>query len=319
MRGRAVLIAAVVIMIVGLGSVAAGLWFGAGPVATWSVAASPSPPPSTVSTDPATPGPTVSPTCAPWGCAQQARFAASATMLKKVSGHVGIVVKDRVTGAVWQGGEPAYRIWAGSTPKLAFAVALREEARAGQITLDATADSQIAAMLSVSDNTAADTLWNRYAHATDLMNRFRTRYGMSTAGYVSGFPSRWGFVKCTARDLASLMSYILDKLNAADRAYVVSAMRSVGDVQHWGVWGAGAALHPGVKDGWSIEKDAGKDHWITATVGFVGPGERYVVAAMYHQFPGGDTIEHGVHVLTDLVATVFGAPVPAPVTIPPDY
>jgi hypothetical protein len=40
---------------------------------------------------------------------------------------------------------------------------------------------------------------------------------------------------------------------------------------------------------------------------------------MYHQLPGGDTIERGVQVLTDLVALTFGQPVPAPVTIPPDY
>ncbi len=86
-----------------------------------------------------------------------------------------------------------------------------------------------------------------------------------------------------------------------------------------GACGAPAPLlHPGVKDGWSIESDDGHDHWITATVGFVGPDERYIVAAMYHQPPGGDSIDRGVHLLTDLVATVFGAPVPAPVTIPQD-
>jgi len=40
------------------------------------------------------------------------------------------------------------------------------------------------------------------------------------------------------------------------------------------------------------------------------------VAAMYHQLPGGDTIDHGVQELSDLVATVFGVPVPAPVVVP---
>jgi hypothetical protein len=171
----------------------------------------------------------------------------------------------------------------------------------------------------VSDNKAAETLWNRYANATNLMKRFHDVYGMTDAGYVNGFPSRWGFVKCTARDLANLMSYILTTLDPADRGPMITAMRTVGDVQHWGVWGAGPSLQPGVKDGWSIESDDGHDHWITATVGFAGAGERYVVAAMYHQPPGGDSIEKGVHLLTDLVATIFGAPVPAPATIPQDY
>jgi hypothetical protein len=40
---------------------------------------------------------------------------------------------------------------------------------------------------------------------------------------------------------------------------------------------------------------------------------------MYDQVPGNDSIEAGVHTLTDLVATIFGAPVPAPVHIPDDY
>jgi len=51
----------------------------------------------------------------------------------------------------------------------------------------------------------------------------------------------------------------------------------------------------------------------------VGPDERYVVAAMYDQPTGGDTIDAGVPTLTDLVATVFGATVPAPAAIPEDY
>ena len=39
--------------------------------------------------------------CAPWGCAQQARFAAAAAFIASQQAHVGIVVKDRMTGAVW--------------------------------------------------------------------------------------------------------------------------------------------------------------------------------------------------------------------------
>jgi hypothetical protein len=256
---------------------------------------------------------------AAWDPAQLQRFNAASALIATKSGHVGMVVRDRTTGLVWQGGEASFRIWAGSTPKLAFAVALREESRAGQITLDATANSQIAKMLNVSDNNAADTLWNKYAkQPATMMKRWQDQYGMTTAGYVTGFPSRWGFVKCSAQDLANLMSYILEKLNPEDRTYIVAAMQGVGSVQQWGVWGAGAALHPGVKDGWSVEKDDGKDHWITATVGFVGSDQRYVVAAMYHQLPGGDSIGEGVHTLTDLVATVFDAPLPAPATIPSD-
>lgn len=278
--------------------------------------------PTAVGTNTPTPSATAPTTVKPsrtcsatWGCVQQDRFTAAKNFLAKQNGHINIVVRDRRTGAVWRAGETSYQIWAGSTPKLALAAALRERARAGEITLDDTANQQIADALKYSDNDAATALWKRYGGSSNL-TRFQEVYGMHTATYVSGFPKTWGFIKCTAQDLANLMSYILDKMNKTDRDYLIQAMRTVDAIQHWGVWSAGAALDPGVKDGWSVEKDNGSDHWITATVGFAGPDERYVVAAMYHQPPGGDTIAKGVHVLSDLIATVFGQPVPAPVTIP---
>ena len=257
-------------------------------------------------------------TAVAWGADQLRRFDAATALIASKKGHIGIVVEDRQTGLIWRGGEPNTLIWAGSTPKLAFALALREWARSRGTALDANTNTQIAAMLAVSDNHAADTLWNRYATSDPAawMTRFHG-FGMTTATYVDTFPKRWGFVKCSAQDLVGLMDYILTKADPTDRAYLVNAMRTVGDIQHWGVWGAGSALQPGVKDGWSVEKDAGKDHWITATVGFAGPNERYSIGAMYHQLPGGDTIDEGVHTLTDLVATVFGAPVPAPAVVPP--
>jgi hypothetical protein len=266
------------------------------------------------------PGTSVDP-CAPWGCEQQARFDAAIAFLAKQKGTVGIVVKDRETGAVWRAGDPDVRTWAGSTPKLALAVALKEQARAGQTILDSQDNAAIDAMLSVSDNVAADRLWNKHANGASMMKRWQTTYGMTTASYVDGFPQRWGFVKLAPQDLVALMSYVLDQLDKSDNAFFVERMRAVGGPQQWGVWGAGPALRPGVKDGWDYAAEAGQKafRWVTSTVGFVGPGERYVVAAMYDQVPGGDSIGAGVHVLTDLVATVFGAPVPAPAVVPEDY
>ncbi|GAB3863765.1 hypothetical protein [Dactylosporangium cerinum] len=55
--------------------------------------------------------------------------------------------------------------------------------------------------------------------------------------------------------------------------------------------------------------------WVTHTVGFAGPGERYVVAAMYEQGASG-TLDKGAHAVSDAVATYFGAPVPAKITTP---
>jgi hypothetical protein len=270
------------------------------------------------STSPPAPGPS-EPVCADgWDCDQAERFEAARAYLDAQPGRLGVVVRDRVTGRSWAAGDVEARYWAGSVPKLAMAVALLEEERAGRVTLDAADRRRIAAMLSVSDNRAADALWDAFGDSATWQRRFR-RHGMASTGYVAGFPRRWGFVKGRPGDLAALMAYVLERAHPDDRKYIVDAMRSVGRVQRWGAWGAGAAARPGVKNGWSVEREDGRDIWITATVGFVGPDERYIVAAMYHQPPEGGSIERGVHALTDLVATVFGAPVPAPAVVPSDY
>jgi hypothetical protein len=257
--------------------------------------------------------------CGAWGCEQRARFDAASTFLDRQKGHIGIVVKDRTTGEVWRGGDPALRSWAGSTPKLALAVTLVEQARAGTITLDDEDAAWIDAMLYDSDNEAADGLWNKYADSDTMMARWQSTYGMTKASYVDGWATRWGFVKLTPQDLVNLMAYVLDTMNATDRTLIVDRMRTVGDAQRWGVWGAGTGLRPGVKDGWDYCVEIGDDvyRWVTSTVGFAGPDERYVVAAMYDEAPEQE-LDNGVHVLTDLVATVFGATVPAPAVVPPD-
>ncbi len=246
--------------------------------------------------------------------AQRRRFAATAALLKGKPGVLGILVRDRRTGELWRAGTTDHPIWTASTIKLAMAVGLLERSRAGEITLDATARRQIADMLNFSSDDAATALWNRYGRDQQL-NRFRQRYGMTGLTTVAGYSRFWGHLKCTADDLQRLMSYVLDDLDPADRAYLVRAMRSVGSIQRWGVWAAGADQRPGTKDGWSIEPDPGGEHWVTNTVGFAGDDQRYVVAVMY-QLPPGKGIDVGVHTVSDLVATVFGARTPARVTVP---
>jgi hypothetical protein len=260
------------------------------------------------------PKPTPAPDCGTWGCPLKRGLDAAARLAGSGPGRLGVTVLDRRTGAVWEAGTAGHLMWASSTPKLALATSLLERSRAGEITLDATARQQIAAMLAVSDDRAADALWDRYGGAT-LLPRFRDRYGMTGATFVPGFPQRWGFIKVSARDLRRLMTYVLTRTDPADRAYLVEAMRTTGSIQHWGVWAAGPAQHPGGKDGWSIESDAGSDHWCTSSVGFAGDGERYVVAVM-DDLPPGAGIATGVHAVSDVVATIFGARTPAAVMVP---
>ena len=243
------------------------------------------------------------------------RHRAAEAFIARKPGKLGIVVRDRVTGSVWRAGATRELNWTASTIKLAIATTLLERQRAGRISLDATDRANIRAALVDSSNDATTALWNKYDGA-GMLDGFRQTYGMGTLAVVPGYETFWRNLRCTAEDLQALMSYVLEKLAAADRSYLVTTLRGVASSQHWGVWAAGSALRPGNKDGWAQKPDDGVTHWVTHSVGFAGDGERYVVAVTY-RLPASGSLSDGVHAVSDLVATVFGVPVPARVTMPP--
>ncbi|HEU5473971.1 MAG TPA: tat pathway signal sequence [Actinophytocola sp.] len=213
-------------------------------------------------------------------CDFQRRFASAEAYLAKRPGTVGIVVHDRKTGAVWHNGHAGDPTWTASTIKLAMTVNLLLRDRAGEIALTVEDRGLIHAMLNSSDDNAADTLWFRYAGADHMaFNNAFSGYGMTSLAPQRGFADfypYWGFQKCTADDLDRLMSYVLGELPADLRDYVVGELRGVAPNQQWGVWAAGPAARPGNKNGWSSEQGG----WVMNTVGFAGPAERYVFAAM---------------------------------------
>src|SRR5947209_3901764 len=254
-----------------------------------------------------------------WSCTQQQRFtAASAYISHTVSGqgYLSVVFTDRQTGRAWRVGPTQHAGWTASTIKLAIATDLLRRQRAHQITLTAADRHDMAAMLNSSDNAASDRLWVRFG-GEDMLGRFRNQYGMTGLHFVPGFTAKtyWGFVKCTTDDLAALLNYVFTQTDPADRIYLVAAMRGVAPNQQWGVWAAGSAQQPGNKDGWSYETDSYGKHWVTNTIGFAGPDERYLIAVMYQVDPSG-TLAAGVHTVSDVVALLFGEPVPARITVP---
>jgi hypothetical protein len=222
--------------------------------------------------------------CAPvagFDCDFAARIAAAQAYATTRPGSVGIVLRDRVTGAVWRNADAGTLVWTASTTKLAMAADLLEHDRGGSIHLSDADNADIQAMLHSSDDDAADRLWAEYTGDgyTFYNNRFTDVYGMvgltPVTRYSDGEPY-WGFQKCTPDDLDALMQYVLTRLDPTDTAFIVDQMRNVDSDEQWGVWAAGPAASPGVKDGWSDE-DTG---WVIDTVGFAGPDERYTVAIM---------------------------------------
>ncbi len=209
-----------------------------------------------------------------------ARAAAADAFVATRPGVVGYVLRDRTTGALYRNTHAGNPVWTASTIKLAMVVDLLSRQRGGSITLTDADNQLIAAMLHSSDDDAADTLWSRYGGPDhQAYNNDFPAYGMTDLrpqrGFTNIFPY-WGFQKTTPDDLDRLINYTLTRLNPADTARIVDALQHVDPDQQWGVWGAGPAMAPGNKDGWSLE-----DHgWVVNTVGFAGRGQRYTLAVM---------------------------------------
>ena len=112
-----------------------------------------------------------------------------------------------------------------------------------------------------------------------MINANLVRYGMPNVRPQPGFGDvfrYWGFQKGTADDFDGLMNYVLTGLTATDATAVAAEMQRVDGQQQWGVWGAGAALAPGNKNGWSQEQGGS----VVNTVGFAGLRQRYTLAIM---------------------------------------
>ncbi|MBB5917150.1 hypothetical protein BJY24_006062 [Nocardia transvalensis] len=213
-------------------------------------------------------------------CNLGSRIAAVDAYLAGRPGTTGYVVRDRVTGNVYSNDNAEALVWTASTIKLAIAEDVLNRARVGALVLTPEDRRQLESMLATSNDAAADFLWNKYAGPDRMafVNAFRAN-GMSgltpqpTAGHA--FPD-WGFLQASPADLDRLMNNVLDTMHPEDRAYLLDRMRNVDTNQHWGVWGAGADMRPGLKNGWSDEQGG----WVVNSVGFAGPDERYTLAIM---------------------------------------
>lgn len=235
------------------------------------------------------------------------RIAAADAYLATRPGVVGYVLRDRGTGAAYRNAAAGTLIWTASTIKLAMVVDLLTRERLGQIVLSADDRQLMSNMLHSSDDDATDTLWARYSGADHMaFNRNFPTYGMTSLtpqrGFSDIFPY-WGFQKSTADDLDRLMNYTLTQLPATDTAAIVAEMQQVDPNQQWGVWGAGPAMTPGNKDGWSQEQGG----WVVNSVGFAGPQQRYTLAIM-NSLGGEGGYDDGVETTTRLAQLLLGPP-----------
>jgi len=240
-------------------------------------------------------------TPAGFSCAMRRRIAEVERYLKHRPGMIGIVLRDRSTGAVWRNRYAGSQIYMASTSKLAMAVTLLLQNQAGVIHLTPADRAVMYQMLHVSSDNAADDLWFKYG--ASFYTSYFPRIGLTGAQYLpqAGVTGPyWGEMTCTAEDESRVINYVLDRLPAPLRGYLVYQLRHVAPVQHFGVWGAGPASQPGNKDGWSVEKPG----WIIDSTGFAGPGERYTLAMM-NSLDGEGGYQAGTETVTQVAAILF--------------
>jgi hypothetical protein len=274
------------------------------PYAAGSPAGSPSPRQPTPGHQ-ATTAPAAGVSCpaAPAGftCVMRRRVAAVERYLAHRPGMIGIVLRDRTTGAVWRNAYAHTPVYMASTSKLAMAATLLLQNQAGAIHLSTSDWDTLYQMLHASSDSAADALWFKFG--ASFYTGVFPRIGLATAQYlpqagVSG--PYWGEMTCPATDLSKLINYVLTQLPAPARRYLEDQLRHVAADQHFGVWGAGPANQPGNKDGWSVEKPG----WIIDSVGFAGPAARYTLAMM-NSLNGEGDYRAGTDTVTQVAAILF--------------
>jgi hypothetical protein len=195
---------------------------------------------------------------------------------------------DRVTGS-YMGSGDRDPIETASVVKLFIADDLLFRSSRGEFALGDDARALIAPMLSSSDDSAAQVLWDT-AGGSDVVTRVAARYGLpATTPSADGI---WWNTRTTAADLVQYYDAVLDGnggLAAPDRATIVGDLEAYtedgadGYPQTFGIPRAlsGEPVR-GIKQGWMCCVDG---RWIHLSTGFVGEGERYVVAVLSREDP----------------------------------
>jgi hypothetical protein len=281
--------------------------------------ASPAPSPGPLPWLPA-PQPTPSPSPTPppcpvhfrgFSCLMSERIRQAERYAAGRPGTIGIVLHNRLTGGTWRNRYARMDFPAASTIKLAMVADVMLRNDAGQLALGSYDWNLIYNILHESSDVAGDSLWFAFEDAS-FLGRIR-QFGMRSTSFSSS-TAYWGYMYTSPADLDNLMNFILSKMPARNRDYIVGHLRHVATIQQWGVWGAGREDRPGNKDGWEDNGDV----WITNTVGFAGPHERYTLAIM-DDVGGGETFHYGSNTLTQIASLLFNghyAPQPRAVATP---
>ena len=204
--------------------------------------------------------------------AEASRFAAGR------AGMAGFALIDTATGKVHGNGDGGVALRSASIVKVIIGMRLFARAKEQKRGLTAAEQSDLSAMIRVSDNDAASRLWSSLGGPA-VITWVRKVTGVRNT-HPPGDPGSWGSTTTSARDMAVILNALAHArgITAAHRDALLREMRQVTPAQRWGIAAAVHRSNPAVKNGWY--PDPNPPVWrvhCTGVIDHAGRANRWVV------------------------------------------
>ncbi|WP_427384428.1 serine hydrolase [Janibacter sp. G56] len=165
-------------------------------------------------------------------------------------GDVTVAVKVPGRSTIYASTKGSWTNYTASIVKVDIMVATMMRAQDQGRALSEWEKSKMVPMIRYSDNAATTELWNALGQGSGLSS-YNKRLGLASTTMDSA--GHWGLTRTTASDQVRLMEHLArwtGKVNATNRSYGLSLMRSVASDQDWGVTAGPPAGTVAVKNGW---------------------------------------------------------------------
>ena len=227
------------------------------------------------------------------------------------SSVVGLAVDDEVNGISCRL-HPHWQFDSASVVKVTILSALLRKLQQEHRRLTAAQRRLATAMITLSDNNAASTLWAETGYPS--LQHFLDLAGMHET--VLGADGYWGLTLITAHDELTLLKLLTSAnsvLTAGSRNYVLGLMARVVSYERWGVpAGAPTDVTVHVKNGWLPLPTHG---WRINSIGsFSGAGKDYMIVVLTDDNP---TMAYGVNTVQDVAEVINHALNPGAASVIP--
>jgi len=224
---------------------------------------------------------------------------------------VGLTVDDAVNGITCKL-HPHWQFDSASVVKVTILSALLRKLQQEHRGLTAAQRRLATAMITLSDNNAASTLWAETGYPS--LQHFLNLAGMNET--VLGANGYWGLTLITAHDELTLLKLLTSAnsvLATASRNYVLGLMARVVSYERWGVpAGAPTDVTVHVKNGWLPLATHG---WRINSIGsFSGAGKDYMIVVLTDDNP---TMAYGVNTVQDVAEVINHALNPGAASVIP--